>query len=81
MESPKPLPDCGMGGVVEEAGSGLSEAALEGCGEVSLPFEVGTGSGEMGEPSVGEGSDDIGAWSFCLSTLMGNDGVSETPVA
>lgn len=80
MESPRPLPDCGrMGGVVEEVGAGLPEEALERCGGVSLSFEVGVGSREVEDSSLGEGSDDLGAWSSCLSTLMGDDG-AETPV-
>lgn len=53
---------------------------LERCGGASLSFEVDAGSGEVEDPSLGEGSDDLGAWSSCLSTSMGGDGVSGTPV-
>lgn len=63
-----------------EVGAGLTESALARCGGASLSFEVGPGSEEVEESSLGEGSDDLGAWSSCSSALMGEDEVSETVV-
>ena len=69
-----------MGGGVEEGGTWLTESALEMCGGSSLSFEVDAGSGEVEESSLGDGSDDLGAGSSCLSATIGDDGASDTPL-
>jgi hypothetical protein len=65
---------------VAEVGAGLTESALARCGGVSWSFEGGAGSGEVGESSLSEGSDDLGAWSSGSLASMGDDEVSETAV-
>jgi hypothetical protein len=80
MESPKPPPDCGKGGVVAEVGAGLTESALARCGGGSLSFEVGASSGEVEGSSLGDGSDVPGVGSSCSVASMGDDEVSETAV-